>query len=165
MIDADRVVGRLRQLVQDAYAAAGHGSGCEHGGAEVFFADGLRTRECEEDAAGLDFLESLDVQFAVALQGIAQSIAVLGKSRRVKNYQVVLVAHAVKVFEGIFCIGDMAGVTREVQFDVLVGQVDGFGGAVHGMYQFGVSTHSIYGEAAGIAEHIQYAAAFGITFQ
>ena len=71
MIDADRVVGRLRQLVQDAYAAAGHGSGCEHGGAEVFFADGLRTRECEEDAAGLDFLESLDVQFAVALQGIA----------------------------------------------------------------------------------------------
>ena len=112
MIDADRVVGRLRQLVQDAYAAAGHGSGCEHGGAEVFFADGLRTRECEEDAAGLDFLESLDVQFAVALQGIAQSIAVLGKSRRVKNYQVVLVAHAVKVFEGIFCIGGMAGVNR-----------------------------------------------------
>ena len=102
-------VGRLRQLVQDAYAAAGHGSGCEHGGAEVFFADGLRTRECEEDAAGLDFLESLDIEFAVALQGIAQSIAVLGKSRRVKNYQVVLVAHAVKVFEGIFCIGGMAG--------------------------------------------------------
>jgi uncharacterized FAD-dependent dehydrogenase len=33
------------------------------------------------------------------------------------------------------------------------------------MHQFGVSTHSIYGEAAGIAEHIQYAAAFGITFQ
>lgn len=99
------------------------------------------------------------------MQGIAQSIAVLGKSRRVKNYQVVLVAHAVKVFEGIFCIGGMAGVTREVQFDVLVGQVDGFGGAVHGMHQFGVSTHSIYGEAAGIAEHIQYAAAFGITFQ
>ena len=59
---------------------------------KFFFADGLRTRECEEDAAGLDFLESLDVQFAVALQGIAQSIAVLGKSRRVKNYQVVLVA-------------------------------------------------------------------------
>ena len=117
MIDADRVVGRLRQLVQDAYAAAGHGSGCEHGGAEVFFADGLRTRECEEDAAGLDFLESLDVQFAVALQGIAQSIAVLGKSRRVKNYQVVLVAHAVKVFEGIFCIGGMAGVTRGGQVE------------------------------------------------
>ena len=52
----------------------------------------------------------------------------------------------------MFCIGGMAGVTREVQFDVLVGQVDGFGGAVHGMHQFGVSTHSIYGEAAGIAE-------------
>lgn len=165
MIDAYRVVGRLCQLVQDAYAAAGHGSGCEHGRAEVLFTDGLRARESEKNTSGLDFFESLDIEFAVALQGITQGIAVLGKSRRVKNYQVVLVAHAVKVFEGIFCIGGMAGVTREVQFDVLVGQVDGFGGAVHGMHQFGVSTHSIYGEAAGIAEHIQYAAAFGITFQ
>ena len=107
----------------------------------------------------------MGVQGAAVATVIAQGISVLGKSRRVKNYQVVLVAHAFKVFEGIFCIGGMAGVTREVQFDVLVGQVDGFGGAVHGMHQFGVSTHSIYGEAAGIAEHIQYAAAFGITFQ
>ena len=90
MIDADRVVGRLRQLVQDAYAAAGHGSGCEHGGAEVFFADGLRARESEKNTSGLDFFESLDIEFAVALQGIAQSIAVLGKSRRVKNYQVLM---------------------------------------------------------------------------
>ena len=55
MIDADRVVGRLRQLVQDAYAAAGHGSGCEHGGAEVFFADGLRARESEKNTPGLIF--------------------------------------------------------------------------------------------------------------
>ena len=112
--------------MQDAHTASGHGCGCEYGCTEVFFADGLRAGESEEYAARFDLLESLDIEFAVALQGIAQSIAVLGKSRRVKNYQVVLVAHAVKVFEGIFCIGGMAGVTREVQFDVLVGQVDGF---------------------------------------
>ena len=147
MVDAYRVVGGLRQLVQDAHAAAGHGSGSEYGSAEILFADGLRTGECEKYASRFDFLESFDVEFPIALQGVAQGIAVLGKCRRVQNDKVVLVAHAVKVFEGIFCIGGMAGVTREVQFDVLVGQVDGFGGAVHGMHQFGVSTHSIYGEA------------------
>ena len=39
MVDAYRVVGGLRQLVQDAHAAAGHGSGGEYGSAEILAAD------------------------------------------------------------------------------------------------------------------------------
>ncbi len=42
MIDTYRMVGRLRQLVQDADVAAGHGGGGKYSGTEILFADGLR---------------------------------------------------------------------------------------------------------------------------
>ena len=67
MIDAYGVVGRLCQLMQDAHTASGHGCGCEYGCTEVFFADGLRAGESEEYAARFDLLESLDIEFSVAL--------------------------------------------------------------------------------------------------
>ena len=165
MVDAYRVVGGLRQLVQDAHAAARHGSGGEYGSAEILFADGLRTGECEKYASRFDFLESFDVEFPIALQSVAQGIAVLGKCWRVQNDKVVLVAHAVKVFKGILCIGCMTVVAGKVQFDILVGQVDGFGRAVYGMYQCGIAAHGVNRKTAGIAEHVQHTAAVGIAFQ
>ena len=80
----------------------------------------------------------------------------LGKCRRVENYQIILVAHTVEILEGIFGKSFVAKITGEVQFYVLVSQIDCFGGAVHGMYQFRASTHGVERKATGIAEHIQY---------
>lgn len=67
MVDADRVVGRLGELVQDAHAAARHGGCREDGRAEVLLADCLRAGEGEQDTSGFDFLECLDVELAIAL--------------------------------------------------------------------------------------------------
>ena len=54
VVNADRVVGGLRHLVQDAYVAACDGCGREDRRAEQFLRYGLRAGEREEDAAGLD---------------------------------------------------------------------------------------------------------------
>ena len=59
----------------------------------------------------------------------------------------------------------MTVVAGKVQFDILVGQVDGFGRAVYGMYQCGIAAHGVNRKPAGIAEHVQHTAAVGITFQ
>lgn len=50
----------------------------------------------------------------------------LGKCRWVEDNQVVLVAHAVQVFECILGVGCVAGIAGEVEFHVFVGQVDDF---------------------------------------
>ena len=89
------MVRRLRQLVQDANVASRHGCCREDCRAKVFLADGLRTREGEQDAARLDLLECLDVQLAIALQSVAQGVAVLGEGRRGQGGPGVLGAPAV----------------------------------------------------------------------
>lgn len=61
MVDVDRVVGRLGQLVQDAYAAPCHCSSGEYCRAEILLAYGLRAGEGKEDTTGLNLLEGLDV--------------------------------------------------------------------------------------------------------
>ena len=165
MIDAYGVVGRLCQLMQDAHTASGHGGGCEYGCTEVFFADGLRAGESEEYAARFDLLESLDIEFSVALQGVTQCVAVLGKCRRVQDDEVVLVTHAVEILEGILCIGCMTAVTGKVQLYVLVCQINGFCRAVYGVHQVGIATHGVDRKATGVAEHVQYIAPIGIAFQ
>ena len=107
------------------------------------FADGLRTGECEKYASRFDFLESFDVEFPIALQGVAQGIAVLGKCRRVQNDKVDRSPYAVKVFKGILCIGCMTVVAGKVQFDIFVGQVDGLAELSYGMYQCGIASHGV----------------------
>ena len=59
----------------------------------------------------------------------------------------------------------MTAVTREVEIHILIGQLYRFGAAIYRMHEFGIASHGIYGKASGIAEHIQYALAFGIMFQ
>ena len=159
MVDVDRMVARLRELVQDAHAASALGRCREDGVAEVHLVDHLRAGEGEEDAARLDFLEGLGVELGVAAQGIAQGILVLGKGRRVEDNEVVLVAHTVEVLESIFGIGLVTGIAGEVELDVLVSEVDGFGRAVDRMHQTGTTAHGVEREAAGIAEHVEHAAA------
>ena len=89
MVDVDGVIGRLVQLVQDAYLAACLGGSSEDGIAEMVLRDYLRTGEREQNASLSDSLESLVVQTCIALQRIVQCPAVLGKSRWVKDNQVV----------------------------------------------------------------------------
>ena len=67
VIYADGVVGGLGLLVQYAHLAAALSGGTEHGQAELLLAHGLRARECEQYAAGGDFLEGTGVEAAVAL--------------------------------------------------------------------------------------------------
>ena len=165
MINIHRMVGRLRQLVQDAHATSGHGGSRKDSCAEIFLADSLRTGESEQDASRFDFLESFHIQFAIALQGIAQGIPVFGKGGWVEDNQVILVAHTVQIFKGILGKGSVTAITREIQLYILIGKVNRFGGTVYRMYQFGIATHGINGETARVAEHIQYRAPVCIAFQ
>jgi len=59
----------------------------------------------------------------------------------------------------------MAGVTGEIQFYILVREVNSLGGTVYRMYQFGITTHTINREATGITEHIQHRTSVSIAFQ
>lgn len=88
MIDADGVVGRLVELMEDAHVATATGSGGEDGEAELLLIDGLRTAEGEEDAAGADTLEGDGVEARIALDGAAHGVAVFGESGRVKDDEV-----------------------------------------------------------------------------
>ena len=89
----------------------------------------------------------------------------LGESGRVQDDEVILVAHAVQVLEGVFGIGRVARVVGEVQGDVLVRQVDGLGRAVYRVHQLGPSAHGVDRESACVAEHVQHAASVGIALQ
>ena len=51
VVDVYRVVGRLRQLVEYAYVAAGDGCGREYGRAEQLLGDSLRAGEGKEYTA------------------------------------------------------------------------------------------------------------------
>ena len=118
------MVGRLGELVQDAYTATRHGRCGEDGCAEVVFCHHLRAGEGEEDASGAYLLECLSIELAVAHECVAEGIFVLGKGGRVEDDEVVLITHAVEVLEGIFGIGLVACITGEVELHVGAGDVD-----------------------------------------
>ena len=85
MIDVDGMVGRLVQLVQDAYLAPCLGSSREDGITEMILRDHLRATECEKDATWLNHLHRLHIQTGITLEGVVQGTAVLGKGWRVKD--------------------------------------------------------------------------------
>ena len=70
MVDIDRMISRLCQLMQDAYTTAGLGGSTEYSQAEILFADNLRTGEGKQDTSRFDLFESDCIQFAVSLQSI-----------------------------------------------------------------------------------------------
>ena len=165
MVDIYRMVARLGELVKDAHASTALGSCSEHRIAEISLVHHLRAGESEQDSTRLDLLECLCIELAITAEGIAQSITVLGKCRRIQDNQIVLVAHPVEVLERIFGVCLMARVAREVQFHILVGKVDGLGRAVHRVNEVGTTTHSVERETTGVAEHVQHVAPLGIAFQ
>ena len=89
----------------------------------------------------------------------------LGKCRRVENNQVVFVFGGIQKLERILAECLMTLVAGEIQFNVGVGQFDGFGTAVHRVYQPGLAPHGIKRETSGVAEHVEHALVFGIMLQ
>ena len=164
MIDVDWVVGGLVQLMEQSNLAMRKCSRREHSHAELFLTDGLRTAEGEEQTSRRHLLHCSSVQFGVALYCMSHSIAMLGKRRRIEDYQIIGFRHRIQEFEGVFGKGLMASIIREVELDVRVHQVDSLLTAVDGMNQSGSSTHSIDAETACVAEHVQHPTAFGILF-
>ena len=62
MIDVHRMVARLGELMKDTHAASALGSSSKDGITEILLVHHLRTREGEEDATRLDFLERLGIE-------------------------------------------------------------------------------------------------------
>ena len=105
MVDVDRMVGGLGELMEDAHLAARHCSCSEDGEAELLFGDGLRTGEGEEDASGRDFFKSCSVESAVADHCVADCTAVFGESGWVEDDEVVCALfHASEEFESILSV-------------------------------------------------------------
>lgn len=115
MIDINRMIGRLVQLVQDTHLPLGKGCRREYRIAEMVLRHHLRTGEGKEDAPFLYLLESLLVQPGIALQGVMQGTTVLGERRRVEDDEVVIGTCLLQILEGILTICLMTGIAREVQ--------------------------------------------------
>lgn len=137
MVYVYRVVCRLVELVQDSHVSPTDCGGREHGETELLLVDSLRATERKENASLFDFLQGNGVEAGVSLDGVADGVFVLGKSRGVQHDQVVvlLMAYVAEKSEGVFREGFMAFVVGEIQFDVGVSQVDCFRTTVNGMYQ------------------------------
>ena len=59
----------------------------------------------------------------------------------------------------------MSAVIGEIQFYILVGEVNRFGRAVHRVHQLGATSHGVERKATRVAEHVEHAAIFGISFK
>ena len=125
------------QLMQDAHLTLCQCCSRKHSIAEMVFRNYLRTGEREEDATLLNFLKRLLVESRITLQCVMQGTTMFGKGGRVKNNEVItgcwLLAigfwhsNTLQKLKGVLAIGLMAGITREVQLHILLGQLDGFG--------------------------------------
>lgn len=143
MIDVDRMVGWLMQLVQDAHLAPRLSGSRKDGVSEIILGDHLGTTECEEYSTGLNHLQSLLVQPRIALQRIVQGPSVLGKGGRVEDDQVILVAGMLQILEGVFAERLMALVAWKIEGHVAIRQFYRLLTAVYRVYQTGTSPHGI----------------------
>ena len=165
MVDVNRVIGRLVDLMQDAHLAVGLHCSCEDSVAEVLLCDYLRAAEGEEDATGLDALQSFDVEACVAFEGVAQGCAMLGECGRVEHDEVIGLVVGIEELERVLAEGCVTLVAGEVEGDVPVGELDGFCAAVDGVDEFCSATHGVNGEAARVAEHVEDGASFGVGLE
>ena len=153
------------QAVQDANLSSSLRCSSKHSIAELILRNHLRATEGKKDAALLNTLQALYVQAGIALQRIAQSRTVLGKSRRVKNNQIILLVMFIKILEGIFADSLMACIFREIERNILIGQFYRLGTAVYGVNSLSLASHRINRKTAGIAEHVEHALTLGIMLE
>ena len=101
VVNVDRVVGGLGELVQDADVAAGLRGSRKKGSAEEFLRHGLRAGEGEQDASRTDLRECARVEAAITLHGVPEHLVVLGESRGIEDDKVVPVADVPLVLHGV----------------------------------------------------------------
>ena len=143
MINVYWVIGRLMELMEDSHPTPRLRGSSKDGLAEVILRHNLRATEGEEYSSMPNLLQALDIQSSISSETIAQSLAVLGKGRRVKDDEVVGVVVLIKIFESILGVSLMATVTGEVKVDIGTCELNGFGRAVDGMDETGPATESI----------------------
>lgn len=126
MVDIDGMVSRLMQLMQDANMATALGCRSEYSQTELILVDCLRTTESENNASRLDFLKSYGVESCISFESIAKGFLVFGKSRRIENNEVVIIAGALQIAESIFGKCVMTCITGEIQFCIGSREIDSF---------------------------------------
>ena len=94
-----------------------------------------------------------------------QGCTVLGKRRRVEDYQVVLTACTLQIFEGILTNSLMARVVGEIQLHIAACQLYCLCRTVDTAHLNGSATHGIERESPCVAEHIEHPLALGVLFQ
>ena len=137
------MIGWLMQLVQDANLSSCLGCCSKHSVAEIILGYHLRAAEGKEDSTLLDSLQALYIQSGISLQRIAQRRTVLGKGWRIKDDEIILLVVLIQILERILADCLVAWVAREVEGDVLIGQLDCLGAAIYGMDCLGITTHGI----------------------
>lgn len=156
--------------MQDADTSSDAGSRTEDSQTEGLFVHRLGAREGEEYATRTDLPDSLGVDTLVTTQGIAYGVAMLGKSRRIEDDQIIICDFRfmicdflIEEIEGIDGIGMMTRVVGEVASHVDIDQVDGFLADIDRIDSTGTATQGIEREASGVAEHIEHVLATRIA--
>ena len=85
-----------------------------------------------------------------------QRTAVLGKGGRVEDDEIVVATCLVEIFKGILAERLVTLVAREIEFDILGGELDGLGTAIDGVHESGTASHGIERESARVAEHVEH---------
>ena len=134
----------LMELVEDTHSPPDLHSRGEDCQAEHLLVYRLRARESEEDTAVAYLLYCLCVDTLVAAQGVFDSVAVLGESRRVKDDEVVRVfplsglrrlAFLFEESKRLLGIGMVVGAVGEVTRHIGIHQCDGFLRHIHRVHR------------------------------
>ena len=165
MVDIDRVIRRLMELVQDAHLATSLSCSSEDSVAEVVFCHHLTATEREKNTPRHNLFQSLGIEPCVSFQCIVQSPSVFCKSRRIEDDEVISCIRSIQVFESVLAERLVAVILGEIQCHILIGQLNGFRTTVYRMHQRSLSSHGIDREATCVATHIKYSPVSGILFQ
>ena len=122
MVDVDGMVGRLRELMQDAHLAPRHGRRAEYRKAELLLRHRLRAGKREENASRTNLLKCLHIEFAIAYEGIFQRALMLCKCWRIENYKVITVIDSAKKLECILRKCLVTAVAWEIKLDIGIRQ-------------------------------------------
>ena len=91
MVDVDRMIGRLGELVQNPYVASRDGCCRKNRSAKQFSAHGLRTTERKENPSRAYLMKSRCIESFITLSGVAQYLMMFGESGWVEDNQIVAV--------------------------------------------------------------------------
>ena len=117
--------------MEDAHLPPRHSRCGEHGQAKHLLVDSLRAGEGKEDASFTNLLKGFGVESLIALERVLDGTTMLGKSRWVKDNEVVLIFIVFQEMKCIVHYGRMIGAARKIAGHVLPYQLDGFLGAIY----------------------------------